>query len=424
MRATSRLVDGAHEPAHPPSTTAMRRLLRAVRDLAAAEGTDEIAEVVRHAARELVDADGATFVLRDGDQCFYVEEDAIEPLWRGQRFPLHACVSGWAMEHDQAVVVPDVYADDRVPHEAYRPTFVHSLTMTPIRAGSPIGAIGTYWATEHVSSPEEVDLLQALADSTAVALESARLVSELEERVARRTAELEASTRDLAAFAHVAAHDLKAPVATIASYTRLAQEVEGANLSAEGAAALDVVERRAARMAELVDGVLAYSAAETTPIARERIDFNALVADVLSDLGATVTEANATVDVADLPVGRGAPVLLERVLQNLIANAVAYGAPGAPHVTVTGSRGPDHVSLTVTDDGAGVAEHERESIFDMFARGAAGAGTGGSGIGLAFARRVIARHGGTLVLEPSGSGRGAAFTLTLPLPADVRDEPR
>jgi signal transduction histidine kinase len=418
MHADSSVLDTGDAGADAPPTASMRRLLRAVRDLAAATDVDQVAEVVRHAARELVDADGATFVLRDGDQCFYVEEDAIEPLWRGQRFPLHACVSGWAMEHDQAVVVPDVYADDRVPHEAYRPTFVHSLTMTPVRAGSPIGAIGTYWATEHASSAEEVDLLQALADSTAVALESARLVRELEERVARRTAELEADTRDLAAFAHVAAHDLKAPVATIASYARFAQELEGENLSAEGAAALDVVQRRAARMAELVDGVLAYSAAATTPIAVERIDFNDLVADVLSDLGATLEEHDATVDLGDLPGGHGSPVLLARVLQNLIANAVAYGEPGTPHVTVAGSRGPDSVSITVTDNGAGVAEDERDAIFDMFARGSAGVGATGSGIGLAFARRVVVRHGGTLVLEPRAAGRGAAFTLTLPLPAD------
>ena len=66
----------------------MRRLLRAVRDLAACRDVAGVVEVVRVAARNLVDADGATFVLRDGGKCHYVDEGAIEPLWRGQRFPL------------------------------------------------------------------------------------------------------------------------------------------------------------------------------------------------------------------------------------------------------------------------------------------------------------------------------------------------
>ncbi len=61
----------------------------------------QVVEIVRHAARELVDAEGATFVLRDEGQCYYVDEDAIQPLWRGQRLPLDACISGWAMLHSE-----------------------------------------------------------------------------------------------------------------------------------------------------------------------------------------------------------------------------------------------------------------------------------------------------------------------------------
>jgi hypothetical protein len=79
----------------------MGRLVQAVRDFAAARDLDQVVEIVRHAARELVDADGATFVLRDEGQCYYVDEDAIQPLWRGQRFPLDACISGWAMLHSE-----------------------------------------------------------------------------------------------------------------------------------------------------------------------------------------------------------------------------------------------------------------------------------------------------------------------------------
>lgn len=114
--------------------TAMQRLVVAGRDLAAARDVDAVAETVRHAARELVGADGATFVLRDSRHCFCVAEDAIEPLWRGQRFPLEACISGWAMINQEQVAIADIYLDARIPHNAYRPTSVQSLVMTPVSA--------------------------------------------------------------------------------------------------------------------------------------------------------------------------------------------------------------------------------------------------------------------------------------------------
>ena len=75
---------------------------------------------------------------------------------------------------------PDIYADDRIPQEAYGPTFVKSLAMVPIRRLDPVGAIGNYWADLHEPSEREVALLQALADSTAVALEHVRVLGELD----------------------------------------------------------------------------------------------------------------------------------------------------------------------------------------------------------------------------------------------------
>ena len=170
---------------------AMERLVEVVQRLSLARDLATVMAIVRHAARELTGADGATFVLRDGDRCYYADEDAIEPLWKGQRFPMRICISGWVMEHRSSVVIPDIYADARVPAEAYRPTFVHSLAMVPIRTLDPIGAIGNYWAGQHAASDDEVRVLQALADTTAVAMENVRVYQELESRVAHRTALLQ-----------------------------------------------------------------------------------------------------------------------------------------------------------------------------------------------------------------------------------------
>lgn len=166
-------------------------LVQVVQQLTVARDLNAIMAAVRTGARQLTNADGATFVLREGDLCHYADEDAISPLWKGGRFPIDTCISGWVMLNQQSAIIEDIYADPRIPVDAYRPTFVKSLVMVPIRTRDPLGAIGNYWATHHTPTLEELNLLQALADAAAVALENLRLYEEQEQRIRERTAQLQ-----------------------------------------------------------------------------------------------------------------------------------------------------------------------------------------------------------------------------------------
>lgn len=139
-------------------------------ELRAAEDLTDVGHVVRSAARVVTGALGATFVLREDGYCFYADEDAIAPLWVGQRFPMTSCISGWAMLHDATAVVPDIETDPRIPLEAYRPTFVRSLAMAPVRSPEPVAAIGAYWSVPRTPLADEVSALEALAAATGVAL--------------------------------------------------------------------------------------------------------------------------------------------------------------------------------------------------------------------------------------------------------------
>src|ERR1700760_2595383 len=161
-------------------------LVEIIEQLAGARTVEDVAAIVRGAARRISGADGVTFVLRVGDRCWYLDEEAIGPLWKGQRFPLTACISGWAMLNRQTAVIPDIYADPRIPHDAYRPTFVKSLVMTPVRPNDSLAAIGAYWAQHRVPTEEEVLRLQVMARATAVALENAMLYASLNEALERR----------------------------------------------------------------------------------------------------------------------------------------------------------------------------------------------------------------------------------------------
>lgn len=142
-------------------------LAQAVLVLTRAPDFPELMRLARVSARALTGADGVTLVLREGEQCRYADEDAIGPLWKGHSFPLQACISGWAMLHDQAVNIDDIYADPRIPHAAYRPTFVRSLSMAPIRRGDPLGALGCYWARLGGADERALNAQQLLADAIA-----------------------------------------------------------------------------------------------------------------------------------------------------------------------------------------------------------------------------------------------------------------
>lgn len=154
---------------HDSRTQAM--LASAERRLQGATTEAQVAAVIRTLARTLAASDGATVVLRRGDRVLYVDEDAIGPLWKGRDFAIEACISGWAITHRKTAVIGNIYEDPRIPIEAYRPTFVNSLAMAPVRPSDPIAAIGAYWAQPNRAGPSQVEGLEAAATVAAAALE-------------------------------------------------------------------------------------------------------------------------------------------------------------------------------------------------------------------------------------------------------------
>jgi two-component sensor histidine kinase len=168
------------------ANAALFTLVETIEQLSGAQSVEDVAAVVRSSARIISNADGVAVVLRDGDQCHYLDEDAIAPLWKGKRFPMTACVSGWAMLNRCTAVIPDIYADDRVPHDAYRPTFVKSMVMTPVRAADPLAAIGAYWGQARSWGADELMRLEVIARATATALENVQLLSALKSALERR----------------------------------------------------------------------------------------------------------------------------------------------------------------------------------------------------------------------------------------------
>ena len=139
--------------------------------LAAAGSFEAVLEVLRAQARAIADCDGVAVVRRDGDQVEYVGEDAIAPLWTGQRFPIERCITGLAILQHEPIVIPDIGKDPRVPLGAYLATFVKSMAVYPLGRPAPCAALGLYWREVKPLGRDVEALMGLLAQSANVAFE-------------------------------------------------------------------------------------------------------------------------------------------------------------------------------------------------------------------------------------------------------------
>jgi two-component system CheB/CheR fusion protein len=402
-------------------------LLDAVTALASARDEAGVCNIVRRAARDLTGADGVTFVLRRSGFCFYADEDAIGPLWKGRQFPIDTCISGWAMIHRQHVVIPDIYSDDRIPHDAYRPTFVKSLAMVPVRREDPIAAIGAYWASHHVATPVEIGVLQNLADAAALALYNVQLDANLklalsQEREAREAAESASRVKD--EFLALLSHELRTPLHVINNW--IWQLKQGKSISPMILTrALEVIERNTALQSRLVEDLLDVSraAAGKMSIDSQLVDLGSLCTSVvdLSQPSAREKSISLMLNVQESSKVWGDPDRLHQVLNNVVSNAIKFSGKES-RVEVNVRREGSLAFVVVRDEGEGVSADFLPHMFDRFRQADASMSRrqGGLGLGLTLVREIMSLHGGTVRAESAGKNQGT----TIHLEFAIAEEPK
>lgn len=420
----------------------LSRLLNSIRGLSQARCLNDVMEIVRQVARELATADGATFILRDADQCCYVEEDAISPLWKGKRFPMQACISGWAMLHKQAVAIEDIYADSRIPADAYRPTFVKSLAMVPVRREDPLAAIGVYWGSIHLASKREMWLLQTLADCTALAMANVELYQDLKRTADNYEALYERSQRELAdrkrlekelrqaqkmeAIGRLAggvAHDFNNVLSAVRGHAEflLAETEPGSSAEQDVRQILHATETAATLTRQL----LAFARHQV--MSREVLDLNQVIERTLKllrrMLGADIL---VSLQLSSVPPKVEADQgQLEQILLNLAVNA-RDAMPRGGKLTIEShllELSEDYLStqlqlqpgsyalVAVSDTGTGMRPEVLARVFEPFFT-TKGVGKG-SGLGLATVYGIVRQLGGDLHVY-SEEGHGSTFKIYLP----------
>lgn len=239
------------------------------------------------------------------------------------------------------------------------------------------------------------------------------LNAELEKRVALRTAQLEASNRELESFSYSVSHDLRAPLRSIDGFSRILLEDYEHTLDAEGKDSLQRIRGACSRMGLLIDDLLNLSRMARFTMLHEEVDLSALVRQLAGDLARTQPERGAEFIIAEGLVCRGDERLLKIMLQNLLGNAWKYTAKQARPVIEFGlARKDGEHAYFVRDNGVGFDMAYAGKLFKPFQRLHDADDFPGTGIGLALVQRIVERHGGRAWAE-GAIGKGACFYFTL-----------
>lgn len=234
-----------------------------------------------------------------------------------------------------------------------------------------------------------------------------------EEILAHTVAELGRSNKELEHFAYVASHDLQEPLRKITSFIDLLERQYKDQLDEKAEEYIERVVDGAARMQQLIADLLEYSRVGQDELSLNSTDLEAALSRVLSNLGTEIEENRAVITHDPLPTIQANESLVDRLLQNLIANAIKFRREQTPHVHISAEQKGGEWHCSIQDNGIGIDPENTGKIFMLFQRLHSREEYPGTGIGLAICKKIVERHGGRIWVE-SKPGQGSTFFFTLP----------
>jgi signal transduction histidine kinase len=237
--------------------------------------------------------------------------------------------------------------------------------------------------------------------------------AELEARVEERTAELRTANRELEAFSYTVAHDLRGPLDAIAGIAFLLAKTPEVADEPKAHGMLDQLTASTVNMSTLIDDLLNFARASTTPIRSAPVDLSKIAREIAADLKMSNPGRRVEFSIMDAPEVPADPGLMRIVLDNLLRNAWKYSSHHDEACIEFGAKvDGGKVVYFVRDDGAGFDPEHAERLFEPFERLHGKSEFPGTGIGLATVQRILARQGGTIWAEGAVE-KGATFYFTL-----------
>lgn len=225
-------------------------------------------------------------------------------------------------------------------------------------------------------------------------------------------ADLIAKNRELERFTSIASHDLQEPLRTIGNMTQLISRKYATNFDDQGKKILDYVTHATTRMTVMIKGLLEFSRIGNK---RETVEVNCqeVVHTIVLDFDAALKAVQGTITVHELPKIKGNPVELRMLFQNLISNGLKFRkADTPPVIEISAKDNSTHVEFCIKDNGIGIEQADHEKIFMIFQRLNPLEQYEGTGLGLAYCRKIVELHGGKIWIN-STKNVGSAFYFTL-----------
>ena len=307
----------------------------------------------------------------------------------------------------------DMAVDTHPDEEPLVERGLRSHVVAPLSTGGhTVGYFALARREPEAFGPEEVELIALLGRLVGSAVQNIRAY-EAERTTVEELRRLSALRAD---FVSLVSHELRSPMAAVIGSARTLQERWRELRPDQREAFLAVIADETSRLARLIEDVLHTSRIEagTFTYRFSDVDLVQLAREAVAAAAIAQDEVRLAIDGASaLPTVHGDPERLRQLLDNLVSNAVKYSAAGQEvRVTLAGENG--RVQLAVRDEGPGIPPEHQMLIFEKFGRAAAGGAKPGTGLGLFIARSIAQAHGGSLDVQ-SSPGRGATFTLTLPV---------
>ncbi len=338
------------------------------------------------------------------DTSWYCEPASDDSTWK---MVLDSVDGVHFVEHYDRVYDPTKYKNDMLGVGQH-------VTVSAWAGDKPVAFIAAdNLLTQRKFTAEQIEGLQLFAGYAGLAIHNSRWNEELEERVAERTIELEASNRELESLSYNIAHDMRSPVRAMVGYAVMLQQSKGEKLDDEGRADLEIIHISAKRLGQLIDDFLAYLRMGRVLLRKQPVKTADLVKKVVDDVFSKNLQRQIQFSIGILPDCQADPAMLEQAWAQLVSNAVKFtGLREMADIEIGADEKDGKACYFVRDNGIGFNMKYAEKIFAIFQHLNRQDEYEGTGMGLAIARRIIERHGGRIWAEAEVD-KGATFCFTL-----------